>query len=570
EQVENGIVELYFVRTEYQLADIFTKPMPRERFNFLIEKLGGDIDEIDAFLDIDVSTNIEDGYHDLKEDIIYLESLLINDTIPNLSPEVKTIENKAKTGIFGPRLGNDEAEICDKFQSLAPSLKLANELTDAFGKPFENAILKAEVLTGEAVRNGSLKRNGGESSKEENAKSENKRARTGKVFATITNPVKKEYMGSAPKCTNNNFYHILETPCHICTNCNHFGHFAKDCRTGPMMVNPLNAKNPTTTREACYECGAPDHYKSGRGNNGNPAHGRAFMMGAEEARQDSNINAILKAEVLTGEAVRNGSLKRNGGESSKEENAKSENKRARIGKVFATITNPVKKEMVNPLNAKNPTTAREACYECGAPDHYKSGRGNNGNPAHGRAFVMGAEEARQDSNIVTAVFMDLINQVYRPYLDKFVIVFIDDIVIYSKTKEDHEMHLGLILKLFNKEKLYAKFSKYEFWLPEVQFLGHMVNNDGIHVDPSKIKAVKNWEASKSPTEVRSFLGLAGYYRTKNVIYTDHKSLQHIFNQKEMNMRQRRLIELFSDYAYEIRYHPGKANVVDDALSKGEI
>ncbi|GKD61740.1 putative reverse transcriptase domain-containing protein [Tanacetum coccineum] len=84
--------------------------------------------------------------------------------------------------------------------------------------------------------------------------------------------------------------------------------------------------------------------------------------------------------------------------------------------------------------------------------------------------------------------MDLMNRVCKPYLDKFVIVFIDDILIYSKTKEDHEVHLGLVLELLRKEKLYAKFSKLEFWLQEVHFLGHVVNQNGIHVDPSKIEA----------------------------------------------------------------------------------
>ncbi|GJX45587.1 putative reverse transcriptase domain-containing protein [Tanacetum coccineum] len=111
-----------------------------------------------------------------------------------------------------------------------------------------------------------------------------------------------------------------------------------------------------------------------------------------------------------------------------------------------------------------------------------------------------------------AVFMDLMNRVCRPYLDKFLIVFIDDILIYSKTREEHERHLGLVLELLKKDKLYAKFSKCEFWLQEVQFLGHVINGDGIHVDPSKIKAVKNWKAPKTPSEVRSFLGLARYYR----------------------------------------------------------
>ncbi|KAJ0666882.1 putative nucleotidyltransferase, Ribonuclease H [Helianthus annuus] len=282
-----------------------------------------------------------------------------------------------------------------------------------------------------------------------------------------------------------------------------------------------------------------------------------------------------------------------------------------------------------------------------------------------------------------AVFMDLMNRVCKPYLDKFVIVFIDDILIYSKTKADHEKHLHLIMELLKKEQLYAKFSKCEFWLKEVQFLGHIVNDKGIHVDPSKIEAVKNWNVPTTPTEIRSFLGLAGYYRrfisnfskiavpltslthkgkpfewgpkqeeafqilkqklcdapiltlpdgnddfvvycdasnlglgcvlmqrgkviayasrqlkiheknytthdlelgavvfalkiwrhylygTKCVIYTDHKSLQHIFNQKELNMRQRRWVELLNDYDCEIRYHPGKANVVADALSRKE-
>ncbi|KAI3683118.1 hypothetical protein L1987_83618 [Smallanthus sonchifolius] len=110
-----------------------------------------------------------------------------------------------------------------------------------------------------------------------------------------------------------------------------------------------------------------------------------------------------------------------------------------------------------------------------------------------------------------AVFMDLMNRVCKPYLDKFVIVFIDDILIYSKTKSDHEQHLRLVLDLLRKEQLYAKFSKCEFWLKEVQFLGHIVNEKGIHVDPAKIEALKNWNAPKTPTEVCSFLGLAGYY-----------------------------------------------------------
>ncbi|GKC49635.1 putative reverse transcriptase domain-containing protein [Tanacetum coccineum] len=203
------------------------------------------------------------------------------------------------------------------------------------------------------------------------------------------------------------------------------------------------------------------------------------------------------------------------------------------------------------------------------------------------------------------------------------------------TNEEHETHLGLILELLKKDKLYAKFSKCEFWLREVQFLGHVVNGDDIHVDPSKIEAVRNWESPRTPSETlkdklcnapvlalsngpkdfvvycdASCLGLRcvlmqrgkvisyasrqlkthkkNYtshdleldvvvfalkiwrhylYGTNNFIYTDHKSLQHIFNQKELNMRQHRWIEILSDYDNEIRCHPGKANVVGDALSR---
>ncbi|GJT77610.1 putative reverse transcriptase domain-containing protein [Tanacetum coccineum] len=110
-----------------------------------------------------------------------------------------------------------------------------------------------------------------------------------------------------------------------------------------------------------------------------------------------------------------------------------------------------------------------------------------------------------------AVFMDLINRVCKPYLDKFMIVFIDDILIYSRNKEEHAYHLRIILELLKKEKLYAKFSKCDFWISIVQFLGHVIDNQGIHVDPAKIEAFKNWASPTTPTEVRQFLGLAGYY-----------------------------------------------------------
>nr|GFA63071.1 putative reverse transcriptase domain-containing protein [Tanacetum cinerariifolium] len=110
------------------------------------------------------------------------------------------------------------------------------------------------------------------------------------------------------------------------------------------------------------------------------------------------------------------------------------------------------------------------------------------------------------------VFMDLMNRVCKPYLDKFVIVFIDDILIYSKDKKEHEEHLKAILELLKKEKLYAKFLKCEFWIPKVQFLDHVIDSRGIHVDPAKIESIKDWASPKTPTEIHQFLGLAGYYQ----------------------------------------------------------
>ncbi|GKE89999.1 putative reverse transcriptase domain-containing protein, partial [Tanacetum coccineum] len=225
--------------------------------------------------------------------------------------------------------------------------------------------------------------------------------------------------------------------------------------------------------------------------------------------------------------------------------------------------------------------------------------------------------------------------------------------VFMDLMNRHEEHLKLILELLKKEELYAKFSKCEFWIPKVQFLRHVIDSKGIHVDPTKIESIKDWASPKSATEIRQFLGLAEkeeaafqlikqklcsapilalpkgsesfivycdashkglgamlmqnekviayasrhlkiheknytthdlelgtvvfalkilrhyLYRTRCTVFTDHKSLQHILDKKELNMRQRRWLELLSDYDCDIRYHPGKANVVADALSRKE-
>src|SRR5579859_7643324 len=279
-----------------------------------------------------------------------------------------------------------------------------------------------------------------------------------------------------------------------------------------------------------------------------------------------------------------------------------------------------------------------------------------------------------------AYFMYLMNSVFMPELDKFVVVFIDDILVYSRSEVEHAEHLRVFLQRLRDHKLYAKFSKCEFWLNQVKFLGHTVSGEGIAVDPSKVQEVMDWKQPTTVHEIRSFLRLAGYYRRfipefskiakpmtellkKNTpflwngqceeafhrlrklltiapvlaqpdtsrlfevfcdasgvglgcvlmqdgrviayasralrpheqsypthdlelaavvhalklwrhylmgthcnVFTDHKSLKYIFTQTELNMRQRRWLELIKDYDLEVHYHPGKANVVADALS----
>nr|GEV64481.1 putative reverse transcriptase domain-containing protein [Tanacetum cinerariifolium] len=139
--------------------------------------------------------------------------------------------------------------------------------------------------------------------------------------------------------------------------------------------------------------------------------------------------------------------------------------------------------------------------------------------------------------------MDLMNRVCKPYLDKFVIVFIDDILIYSKNETKHHEHLKAILELLKKEKLYPKFLKCEFWIPKVQFLGHVIDSRGIYVDPAKIESIKDWASPKTPTKIRQFLGLAGYYQifiegfskiSKSMTKLTQKGIKFDWGKKEEN------------------------------------
>ena len=111
-----------------------------------------------------------------------------------------------------------------------------------------------------------------------------------------------------------------------------------------------------------------------------------------------------------------------------------------------------------------------------------------------------------------AYFMGMMNKVFMEYLDKFVVVFIDDILIYFKNEEEHAEHLRMVLGRLREQRLYAKYSKFQFWLKEVEFLGHVLSGAGVSVNPNKISDVLNWKTPTNVSEIRSFLGLAGYYR----------------------------------------------------------
>ncbi|XP_017972518.1 PREDICTED: uncharacterized protein LOC18507117 [Theobroma cacao] len=186
-----------------------------------------------------------------------------------------------------------------------------------------------------------------------------------------------------------------------------------------------------------------------------------------------------------------------------------------------------------------------------------------------------------------AAFMDLMNRVFKPYWYKFVVVFINDILIYSKSREKHEQHLKIVLQTLKEHRLYTKFSKCEFWLESVAFLGHVVSKDGVQVDPKKVEAVEKWPRPTLVTEIRSFLGLAGYYSrfmkdfskivapltkltrkdTKfewlDACENNFEKLKH----GKVIAYASRWMELPKDYDCTILYHPGKTNVVADALSQ---
>ncbi|GJW89885.1 putative reverse transcriptase domain-containing protein [Tanacetum coccineum] len=484
---------------------------------------------------------------------------------------------------------------------------------------------------------------------------------------------KKEYVGTLPLYTKCNYHHN-EACAPKCNNCKRVGQLARDCRS-PAAANNQRALGAIQKVVTCYECGVQGHYKKycpklknkNCGNqvgNGEPRR-KAYVLGGGEPNTDSNVVTVFPEDFLGVPLTRQVEFQidlvpgaapiaqapyRLAPSKMKELSDQLQEFsdkgfiRPSSSLLGASVLFVKKKDgsfwmcidyrELNKLTVKNlhPLPRIDDLFDQlqGSSVYSKIDLRSGYH-----RFIVREEDIRKTAfrtryghyefqfvpfglTNALAVFMDLMNRVCKPYLDKFVIVFINDILIYSKNQQEHEEHLKSILELLKKEELYAKFSKCEFWIPKVQFLGHVIDSQGIHMDPAKIESIKDWASPKTPTEIRQFLGLASYYRrfiegfskiaksmtklthkgvkfnwglgavldlgavvfaleiwrhylygTKCTMFTDHKSLQHILDQKELNMRQRRWLELLSDYDCEIRYQPRKANVVANALSQKE-
>ncbi|GJV19174.1 putative reverse transcriptase domain-containing protein, partial [Tanacetum coccineum] len=600
-----------------------------------------------------------------------------------------------------PHLVTPESRMIERYvYGLAPQIRGMVAATEP--KTIQKAVQISGALTDEAVRNGSIKKvekrgNVGEPSKDKNGRDDNKRTRTRNAFATTANPVGRENIGTWPKCTTYNSYHAPRGPYRTCFNYNLLGHLAKDCRGVPRNVNPVNARNPTV--RACYECGSTDHV-------------RAFMLGAEEARQDPNIvtdtftlNNHFSTTLFDSSAdysfVSTTFIPLLGLEPSelgfKYEIEIASGQLVEIDKVIKSCKLEIKGhvfdidlipfghgsfDVIIGMDWLSNYKAEIICHAKVVRIPLPNGKVLRvlGERLEEKArFLMGvkAGDKKQEEIVVVRdfpkVFSDGLSGLppiqeikfriellpgatpiakypYRlaPYeleelsgqlkelqdkelnnltvKNRYPLPRIDDLFdqlqgsqFFSKidlrsgyhqlrvheddipktafrTRYGHFEftimpfeHLRLVLGLLKKEKLYAKFSKCEFWLREVQFLRHVINGNGIHVDPSKIKAVKIWKAPRTPTEVLLFLGLAGYYRRFIENFSKIAKSLTILNQKSLPdepedfvvyydafeiglgcvLMQRDKIELFSDYDYEIHYHHGKANLVADALSRKE-
>ncbi|GJV50783.1 putative reverse transcriptase domain-containing protein [Tanacetum coccineum] len=667
----------------------------------------------------------------------------------------------------------------------------------------QNAILRAGILTDEAVSCGTLTKGNDkrkvveESSKSGGSWKDNKKAKVGTGFVATT-PPRNVFASLNPKCSRCNTHHPANGPYNVCFNYQKPGHISRNCWAPIRQVTLVNAVRIGNNPRVCHECGSPDYFRNtcpklnrapgqagnqlaleaNRNNhsNGNQLRGRAFNVNVNA------MEAVHDANIVTGTFSLNDHFVTEHFDSGADFSFIS-TKFAPLLNVKPSIVNPgyvievadgkkvevdriirdCKLELESSLFSINliplghgsfdvivgmdwlsQHKAVIVCHEKVVEIPVEDGRTLRVHGERTIGIAKALKSAKEDEpklgdisvvefridlvpgatpiakspyRLAPSEMQELSGQLQELQDKGFIrpshspwgapVLFVKkkdgslrmciDYRELNKLTVKNRYPLPRIDDLFDqlqgsryfskidlrKEKLYAKFSKCEFWLQEVHFLRHVVNQDGIHMDPSKIEAVKNWKTPKTPSEIRSFLGLAGYYRrfitnfskiakpltlltqknqkyewgmeqeeafqtlknnlcdapiltlpdgvedfvvycdasnqglgcvlmkrgkviayasrqlkiheknytahdlelgavvfalktwrhylygTKSVIYTDHKSLQHIFDQKELKMLQRRWIELFSSYECEIHYHPGKANVVADALSRKE-
>nr|GEW09706.1 putative reverse transcriptase domain-containing protein [Tanacetum cinerariifolium] len=428
---------------------------------------------------------------------------------------------------------------------------------------------------------------------------------------TVGSSEKKPYGGSKPLFPKCNYHH--DGPCAPkCHKCNKVSYFACDCRS-TVNVNTANNQsgNGTGQKPACYECGAQGYFKkdclklknNNRGAQGGnaTAPAKVYAVGHAGTNPDSNV--------VTGTFLLNNRYASMLFDTGADRIFASTAFSSQIAITPTTLDHYYDVELADgriiglnsiirgcTLNFLNhPFNIDLIPIELGSFDTI-IGMDCTGTLSIGLVRderVVGPTEGAIQKGFIRpssspwgalvmpfgltnapSVFMDLMNRVCKPYLDKFMIIFIDDILIYSKNKKEREEHLKAILELLKKEVLYAKFSKCKFWIPKIAKSMTKLTQKRVKFDWGEKHEVAFWLLKQKlcsapilalPEGSEDFM----VYCDDLHKGLDHKNLQHILDQKEVNTRQRRWLELLSDYNCEIRYNPGKANVVADALSRKE-
>ncbi|GJS76712.1 putative reverse transcriptase domain-containing protein [Tanacetum coccineum] len=369
-----------------------------------------------------------------------------------------------------------------------------------------------------------------------NQNQQNKRQNAGQAY-TAGNSDRKPYAGSKPLCSKCNYNH--EGPCPPrCNNCKRVGHLARDCRIRPANNNNnnnnRNNNNNNQQGNGCFECGAQGHFKrncprlrnNDRGNQaGNDrAPAKVYVVGNARANPDN---------VVAGTFLLNNRYAYILFDTGADRSFVSTTFSSQIDITPSTLDHYYDVELadgriiglntilkgctLNFLNHQfniNLMPVELGSFDaiiglCGLPPtrqvEFQIDLVPGAAPVARAPYRLAPSEMKE----LSEQLKELSDKAYKTQLPPWELrSCFDRHLIYSKSKQEHEEHLKIILELLKKEELYAKFSKCEFWIPKVQFLGHVIDSEGIHVDPAKIESIKDWTSPKSPTEIRQFLGLA--------------------------------------------------------------